>query len=128
MGLGAYRPFVPARRPGGHPPRRPRYRILVHRQCLTLWEQLPERVGLASAQQFYDHVASAPGHPSTVGRTTILSGKAGLPKTEGFSRTVHYEISGAGRIDYQYHDTYTGGAQGDPHPVVYILTIDLSSH
>lgn len=37
----------------------------------------------------------------------------------GFSRTVHYEISGAGRIDYQYHDSYAGGDHGDPHPVVF---------
>ena len=26
----------------------------------------------------------------------------------GFSRTVHYEISGAGRIDYQFNDAYRG--------------------
>jgi hypothetical protein len=128
MPQGAYQPFVPARRPGGKPPEQPRHRVLVHRQFHALWEQLPERVGLASAQQFYDHVASHPGQPPSVGRTTILAGKAGLPKSEGFSRTVHYEISGAGRINYQFHDAFAGGAHGDPHPVVYVLIIDLSSH
>jgi len=39
-----------------------------------------------------------------------------------------YEISGAGRIDYQFNDAYTGGTVGDPHPVVFILSINLSSH
>lgn len=29
---------------------------------------------------------------------------------------------------YQYHDAYTGGALGDPHPVVLIRAINLSSH
>lgn len=47
----------------------------------------------------------------------------------GFSRSIHYyETSGAGRVDYQYHDAYTGGAYGDPHPVVFIRAINLSSH
>ncbi len=57
-----------------------------------------------------------------------MRGKRGEPQTPGFSRTVHYEISGAGRINYQYHDAYTGGVRGDPHPVVFILSIDLGSH
>jgi hypothetical protein len=88
---------------------------------------LPERVGLQAAQQFYDHVASSPGHIPAVGATTVLKGSLGQPFGPGFSRTVHYEISGAGRIDYQYHDAYVG-ARGDPHPVVFILRINLSSH
>jgi hypothetical protein len=100
----------------------------VHRHYKELWDQLPGRVGLESAQQFYDHVAHAPGRPAAVGRTTMLAGKAGRPTGEGFSRTVHYEISGPGRIDFQFNDAYRGGAEGDPHPVVRILTIDLSSH
>lgn len=45
----------------------------------------------------------------------------------GFSRTVHYEISGAGRIDYQFNDAYPG-TRGDSHPVVLIRAINLSSH
>ena len=71
--------------------------------------------------------ASAPGRIPQVGTATILKGAAGTPKLPGFSRTVHYEISGPGRIDYQYNDSYVG-ALGDPHPVVFILTIDLGSH
>ncbi len=102
--------------------------MLVHRQFKHLWDALPDRVGLQSAQQFYDHVAQAPGNPAAINRTGVLRGKAGRPIAEGFSRTIHYEISGAGRIDYQFNDAYTGGTAGDPHPVVFILSINLSSH
>lgn len=128
MPRSAYQPFEPAWRPGGKPDETPAYRVLAHRHYAHLWAELPQRVGLESAQQFYDHVAHSPGAPSPVNRTTVLAGKAGRPWAEGFSRTIHYEISGAGRINYQYSDTYTGGAQGDPHRVVVILTIDLTSH
>ncbi|MDQ3153995.1 MAG: hypothetical protein M3R63_20530, partial [Actinomycetota bacterium] len=70
--------------------------MLVHRQFKHLWEALPDRVGLPSAQQFYDHVAHTPGNPAAINRTGVLRGKAGRPIAEGFSRTIHYEISGAG--------------------------------
>ena len=128
MPPGAYQPFAPARRPGGRPTDKPRYRVLVHRQYKDLWDALPQRVGLDSAQQFYDHVAGAPGEAPAINRTTILAGRAGRPIQEGFSRTIHYEIFGAGRINYQYNPVYVDGARGDPHPVVFILTINLSSH
>ena len=86
-----------------------------------------ERVGLPAAQQFYDYAANTPGRIPSVGTATILKGSLGRPIAEGFSRTVHYEVSGAGRIDFQYHDAYVG-RQGDPHPVVFILRIGLGSH
>jgi hypothetical protein len=63
-----------------------------------------------------------------VNSSTVLRGKAGKPKFEGGSRTIHYEISGAGRINYQYVNEYREGARGDAHRVVFILTIDLGSH
>lgn len=44
------------------------------------------------------------------------------------SRTHHYEISGAGRIDYQYHNIYAGGVVGDPHRVVAMMTTNYGSH
>ena len=40
---------------------------------------------------------------------------------------MHYEISGAGRLDFQYNDAYVG-LRGDPHPVVFIPRIELASH
>jgi hypothetical protein len=124
---GAYQPFEPAGRPGRRPLAKPLYRVLVHRHH-RLWDQLVTRVGLTNAQQFYDHVANTPGHVPKVGSSVVMKGKAARPRQEGCSPTIHYEISGAGRIDYQYCNAYTRGAGGDPHHVVFILTIDLSSH
>ena len=89
---------------------------------------LPERVGLSAVLQFYEHVTNTPGQPAAINRTGILRGRAGAPMGPGFSRTIHYEISGAGRIDYQYHDAYQGGSFGDAHPVVFIRAINLDSH
>jgi hypothetical protein len=60
---GAYRPHVPARRPGTRPSVKPVFRVLVHRKYLETWDELPSRVGLANAQQFWDHVAMTPGEP-----------------------------------------------------------------
>lgn len=99
----------------------------MHRQYAALWDELPHQVGLEAAQKFYDYAANTPGQIPSIGTATILKGSLGQPITEGFSRTVHYEISGAGRIDFQYHNAYTGKA-GDPHPVVFILRITLGSH
>jgi hypothetical protein len=62
----AYRPHVAARRPGGRPSVKPLFRVLVHRQFLGIWNELPARVGLANAQQFWDHVAMTPGQPPRV--------------------------------------------------------------
>lgn len=93
-----------------------------------MWRELVERVGLANAQQFWDHVAHSPGAPPKVGSACVLKGKAGQPRSPGYSRTIHYEITGAGRIDYQYNPQSTEGRRGDAHGVVRILTIDLSSH
>lgn len=125
---GAYSPFEPAARPGTSPTEKPRYRVLVHRRFSELWNELANRVGLAGAQQFYDHVSTNPGQPPPVNSATILRGKAGAPKFEGSSRTIHYEISGAGRINYQFANEFTGGLHGDPHRVVFILAIDFDSH
>ena len=127
MPPSSFPPYRPTRRPGGRPATRPRYRVLVHRRFSDLWQALPDRVGVESAQQFYDHVAMNPGQLPDVGTASILKGSLGRPIADGFSRTVHYEISGAGRIDYQFHDAYVGRL-GDPHPVVFILRISLGSH
>ena len=47
---------------------------------------------------------------------------------DGWSPTYHYEISGAGRVDYQFHNAYQTAPERDTHPVVFIRTIDFSSH
>jgi hypothetical protein len=99
----------------------------VHRHYAELWDELTVRVGLEAAQQCYDHLANSPGRPPDVGTTTILKGSLGRPIADGFSRTVHYEISGAGRIDFQFNDSYVG-TRSDAHPVVFILRINLTSH
>ncbi|HEX6472177.1 MAG TPA: hypothetical protein VF069_24000 [Streptosporangiaceae bacterium] len=100
----------------------------MHKRFRSHYEELPARVGLQQAQQFWDHVADAPGSPDPIAPTTILKGKAGRPKGPGWSRTIHYELSSSARIDYQYHNAYTTTPDGDPHPVVAILTINYSSH
>jgi hypothetical protein len=102
--------------------------VLVHRQFLDTWNSLAERVGLENAQQFWDHVAFTPGEHPRVGTSSVMKGKHNGPKWPGYSKTIHYEISGAGRIDYQYNPASTEGAQSDVHGVVKILTIDLGSH
>ena len=127
MAKSDYRPFRPAKRPGGRPRGAPQFRVLVHHRMHERWSELVQRVGLESAQQFYDHVAHTPDRPSDINRTTILRGRASRPSDPGFSRTVHYEISGAARIDYQYHPQFLG-RQGDTHAVVRILAITYTSH
>jgi len=124
---GAYRPYVSARAPKGRPVTAPAWRLLVHRQYADAWENLADRVGLESAQQFYDHTTESPDQHPKVGTSGLLRGDHNKGKN-GWSRRVHYEISGAGRIDYEYHPTYKTGHDGDEHPVVRILVINLSSH
>jgi hypothetical protein len=125
---GAYRPHIAARRPGGGPGAQPLFRVLVHRQFIDTWNSLAERVGLENAQQFWDHVAFTPGEHPRVGTSSVMKGKHNGPKWPGCSKTIHYEISGAGRIDYQYNAASTEGAEHDVHGAVKILTIDLGSH
>lgn len=124
---GAHHPWMPARRPGGRPPFAPRFRVLVHHQLEETWERLCARVGTASAQQFWDHVALEPGRPPRVNRATVLRGARGRPLAQGFSRSVHYEISGAGRVDYQFNPYWTGPS-GDEYGIVVIVQIGLGSH
>lgn len=124
----AYDPMQPARRPGGKPTKAPEYRVMVHRRYADAWSQIVERVGEQQAMQFWDHVAHHPGAKTGLASTTILKGKAGKPKMDGFSKTIHYELSSMARVNYQYCDDYRTTPDGDPHPVVFIWTIDYSSH
>jgi hypothetical protein len=124
----AYDPLLPARRPGGKPQEAPSYRVLVHKRFSHHYGELVPRVGLQQASQFWDHVANTPGSPSPVASTCYLRGRAGRPQAAGWSRTIHYELTGSARVDYQYNDAYTTGADDEPHRVVAILTISYSSH
>lgn len=128
MNERAYSPFGPARSPGGRPDEKPKYRVLVHRKFSNHWLELADRVGIQQAKQFWDHVTQSPGQPSPLASITILRGKAGRAMDDGWSRTHHYEVSGAGRIDYQYHNRYQVSEDSDAHPVVAILTINFGSH
>lgn len=127
-GESAYNPLRPARRPGSKPQQAPIYRVLVHRSFYGHYNELVVRVGEQQAKQFWDHVAHQPGSPDPIAQTTILKGRAGKPRGPGWSRTFHYELSSSARVDYQYHDAYATRADGDPHKVVAILTINYSSH
>jgi hypothetical protein len=123
-----YQPHEPARRPGNRPVQKPEYRVLVHRKFSRHWSQIVDRIGIQGAQQFWDHISETPGGPSPIASITLLKGAAGKGKPGGWSRTHHYEISGAGRINYQYHNEFKVEPEGDAHKVVAILTIDYGSH
>lgn len=128
MAKSAYRPYNPARRPGGRPRQRPAFRVVVHRAHLARWLELPDRIGLESAQQAWDHLANTPDRPPAINSATVLRGRAGRPSEPGFSRRIHYELSSMARFDYEYNREYRLGAEGDPHPVVRIVAIQISSH
>lgn len=124
---GAYRPYVAARRPGGNPENKPAWRVVVHHKFLTLWNDLVVRCGLQQAQQLWDYLAFQPDKPSPYGNVSLMKGKHMRGK-DGWSGVRHYEITGAGRVDFQHNPRFTNGAQGDEHSVVRIIGIDLSSH
>lgn len=90
--------------------------------------RLSNGLALQQAQQFWDHVAYSPGSKDPIANSCFLRGKAGTPKGKGFSKTIHYELSSMARINYQYCDEYQTSPQGDKHHVVFILSIDYSSH
>lgn len=123
----AYRPFEPAKRPGGKPDKKPAWRVLVHHKHRPLWEDLVDRIGLQSAQRVYDYLSQTPGLPPPIGSNTPMKGSQYAAKG-GMSRVYHYEVSGAGRIDYRFNAEYQVGSKGDKHAIVQIISIDLSSH
>jgi hypothetical protein len=128
MNDSAYSPYRPARRPGNRPVESPRYRVLVHKSYIGLYDQLARRVGIQQAQQFWDHLCTRPGSPCEVASITILRGKTGKLKAPGWSRTYHFEISSMARANYQFNDDYKTVFDGDSHRVVFILTLNFSSH
>ncbi|MDO5066081.1 MAG: hypothetical protein Q4D96_02215 [Propionibacteriaceae bacterium] len=123
----AYSPFAPARRPGGKPADKPRFRVLVHHKHLRDWAVLIERIGLANAQRAWEHLAMQPDQPPPIGQCTKLKGMGKFIK-DGWSPVYHYEASSKARIDYQFHEAFQTAANRTPTPVVRILRMDLGSH
>jgi hypothetical protein len=103
----SYRPFVSARRPGGPPAGKPKWRVIVHRKHLQLWNDLVDRCGLQAAQQCWDHLAFNADRPSPFGNITMMKGKLRHGK-DGWSGVHHYEITGAGRVDFHTTPTSLG--------------------
>jgi hypothetical protein len=123
----AYDPYLTTERPGGKPDKKPQFRLLIHKRHLSKWQELARRVGLQNAQQFWDHVSFRPDQPPLLGTCTPMKGKHNAGR-DGWSRIYHYEITGAGRVDYQFHAEYGEGEVGDKHRVVRIIGLDWSSH
>ena len=124
---GAYDPYITIASPGGKPSAKPRFRILMSKSLWKAWEKANGQAGDQNVQQLWNHLAYRPDKPPLLGSVTRLKGGQARGKG-GWSDVHHYEITGAGRIDYQFHPEYSGGAKGDPHPVVKIIRIDMSSH
>ncbi|MFF1818493.1 hypothetical protein ACFVWG_14425 [Kribbella sp. NPDC058245] len=125
---GRYRPYVAARAPEGRPDQAPQWRLLVHRKHQQMWRDLADRCGLQNAQQAWDHLTQQPDRPPKLGTVTAMKGKHFAAKPDGTSGVYHYEITGAGRIDYRFNRTYRVSPGSDAHAVVFIISIDLGSH
>jgi len=102
--------------------------VLVHRQYLSIWNDLPGRVGLANAQQFWDHVAMTPGQPPKGRHLQHDERQARRTQVARLLQDDPLRDHRRGRIDYQFNPSATDGARRDPHGVVKILTVDLGSH
>lgn len=123
----SYRPFVSARYPGrGKPSKKPKWRVVVHRQHVDKWNQLLELCGVSNADELWEHLSQQPDQPPKLGSVSLMKGKLGK-KAGSMSRVHHYRITGAGRIDYRYDPKFVADG-GDEHPVVQIISIDFSSH
>lgn len=83
---------------------------------------------MSGAQQFWDHLATSPGTIPGGARSSMLRGRRGEPIASGFSRTYHWELSGAARANYQFSDAFRIDDSGDEHKVVFILSISYASH
>lgn len=125
--VGAYDPLITTGRPGGKPDKQPRFRVLINKSDWKRWVDMVGKVGAGSAQRLWDHLAYRADQPPEVGTVTRLKG-GHMKGTGGWSDVHHYEVSGAGRVDFQFHKEFTGGETGEPHAVVQIIRISMSSH
>lgn len=124
---GAYDPYITIASPGGKPVTKPRFRVLMSKSMWKQWENAVSQAGDQNVQQLWNHLAYRPDQLPLLGSVTRLKG-GHMKGKEGWSDVHHYEITGAGRINYQFHPDYAGGAQGDKHAVVKVTSIDMSSH
>jgi hypothetical protein len=99
---------------------------LIHRKYEDAWRQHVLGSGVQSAQQCWDHLASTPDHVPRINSSTKLRGKNFRAK-DGFSAVIHYRVGSAVRVDYRYNAAFTGGAEGDPHAVVFIEWVGRST-
>lgn len=124
----SYAPFVSARYPAaGSPPKRPKWRVLVHRKHVERWNKIAEVCGERNAGEIWEHLTTQPDKPPLLGTVTPMKGRQYGKQEDGTSRVLHYEVSGAGRVDYRYNPK-TIATKGDEHPVVWIVSIDFGSH
>lgn len=123
----AYDPNVTVASPGGKPDRKPRFRVLIPQTLWSTWAKAVEQAPKKNTQRLWDHLAYRPDQPPLVGTVTAMKG-GHMAGKDGWSRVYHYELTGAGRVDYQFHPKYVGGAVGDEHAVVRIINITMSSH
>lgn len=123
----AYSPYTPARRPGGKPEKKPRFRVLVHHKYSSVWADLAEHIGLSNAQRAWDHLAMQPAQPPPIGQCTKLKGMGKYVK-DGWSPIYHYEASSKARIDYQFHQSFKTSEDHVACAVVRILRMDVGSH
>lgn len=97
--------------------------MLLHKRERKAYAQMAERVSEESLQQLWDHLAQTPYKRPDINAGRKLRGPKFAALPDGTSAVAHYRIGSADRVDYRYHDAWTGGAQGDPHPVVFIVNV-----
>lgn len=102
---------------------KPAWRVLVHHKFLPQWNELVSRTGEANARELWNHLTRSPDRPPQLGCVTKMKGR---PK--GSRPVWHYELTGAGRIDYYVVPDHRTPGGGDPHPCVFIIGIDYGSH
>ncbi len=100
----------------------------MHRKHARAWAELADRFGERNADELWDHLTSRPNRPPRLGTVTPMKGKLGKPLADGTSGVFHYEISGAGRVDYRFHPAYRTSPDRAAHPTVFIVSIDHRSH
>ena len=123
----AYDPYITIASPGGKPVTKPRFRVLLSKSLWKQWENFVALAGDQNIQQLCNHLAYRPDQLPLLGSVTRLKG-GHMRGKEGWSDVHHHEVTGAGRINYQFHPDYEGGAKSEKHAIVKVTSIDMSSH